>query len=53
VQTGEPFAGANAWDGALALLITDACVQSLCSGQPAAVHLPNLRPVGENHPEAR
>ncbi len=40
VQTGEPFAGANAWDGAQALLITDACVQSLHSGQPVTVHAP-------------
>lgn len=40
VQTGEPFAGASAWDGAMTLLVTDACVQSLHSGQPVALRLP-------------
>ncbi|HSN75442.1 MAG TPA: Gfo/Idh/MocA family oxidoreductase, partial [Anaerolineae bacterium] len=40
LRTGEPFTGASAWDGALALLVTDACVQSLRSGKPVAVHLP-------------
>lgn len=34
VQTGEPFAGATAWDGYRALHITDACVRSLQSRQP-------------------
>jgi myo-inositol 2-dehydrogenase/D-chiro-inositol 1-dehydrogenase len=43
LRTGEPFAGASAWDGALALLVTDACVQSLHSGKPVAVQLP-IRP---------
>jgi hypothetical protein len=37
VQTGEPFAGASAWDGYRALQITDACVRSLHSGQPVVV----------------
>ncbi len=37
VQTGEPFAGASAWDGYRALQITDACVRSLKSGRPVPV----------------
>ncbi len=34
VSTGEPFAGASAWDGYRALQISDACVRSLRSGRP-------------------
>ena len=34
VQTGEPFAGASAWDGYQAMRVTDACIASLRSGQP-------------------
>lgn len=40
VQTAEPFAGASAWDGAMTLLVTDACVRSLRSGQPVSVQRP-------------
>ena len=43
VQTGEPFAGASAWDGYRALLVTDACVRSLQSRKPVAVQ-PLFRP---------
>jgi myo-inositol 2-dehydrogenase/D-chiro-inositol 1-dehydrogenase len=34
------FSGASAWDGFATLCVTDACVQSLNSGQPVAVSLP-------------
>jgi myo-inositol 2-dehydrogenase/D-chiro-inositol 1-dehydrogenase len=37
VRTGEPFDGASAQDGAMALLVTEACVQALRTGQPVAV----------------
>ena len=37
VQTGEVFAGASAWDGYQAMRITDACIASLRSGQPAKI----------------
>jgi myo-inositol 2-dehydrogenase/D-chiro-inositol 1-dehydrogenase len=37
VRMGEPFSGANAWDGYMALRVTDACVRSLKSGGPVAV----------------
>ncbi len=40
IRTEQPFAGANAWDGYLALLVSDACVQSLRSGVPVAVPTP-------------
>ena len=43
VQTGESFAGASAWDGYRALLVTDACVRSLQSCKPVALQ-PLLRP---------
>ena len=43
VQTGELFAGASAWDGYRALLVTDACVRSLQSRKPVAVQ-PLFRP---------
>lgn len=39
LQTGTPFDGASAWDGYRALQITDACVRSLHSSQPVALHL--------------
>jgi myo-inositol 2-dehydrogenase/D-chiro-inositol 1-dehydrogenase len=37
VQTDEPFAGARAWDGYKALVVTSACVQSLQSRRPVTV----------------
>lgn len=40
VRDRRPFSGASVWDGFVTLCVTDACVQSLSSGQPAAVHLP-------------
>ena len=40
IQTGQPFRGANAWDGYAALLVTDACVESLHSGRIIAVRMP-------------
>jgi myo-inositol 2-dehydrogenase/D-chiro-inositol 1-dehydrogenase len=40
VQAEEPFTGASAWDGYLALLVTDACVRSLGSGASVAVPAP-------------
>jgi len=42
VQTGEAFAGANAWDGYMSLLVADACVQSLQSGVPTRVLTPAI-----------
>jgi len=42
VQTGEAFAGANAWDGYMSLLVADACVQSLQSGVPTRVPTPAI-----------
>jgi myo-inositol 2-dehydrogenase / D-chiro-inositol 1-dehydrogenase len=40
IQSGQPFPGATAWDGYAALLVTDACVQSLHSHEPVAVQMP-------------
>jgi myo-inositol 2-dehydrogenase/D-chiro-inositol 1-dehydrogenase len=40
IQTGQPFTGANAWDGYMSLLVTDACIRSLESGTPMAVSTP-------------
>ena len=40
LQSGRAFRGANAWDGYASLLIADACVQSLHSGLPVAVSMP-------------
>lgn len=45
LRTGEAFSGAGAWDGYMALRITDACVRSLKTGQPVTVEkaaLPEL-----------
>jgi myo-inositol 2-dehydrogenase/D-chiro-inositol 1-dehydrogenase len=36
----ETTVGANAWDGYTALLVADACIQSLNSGQPVRVSIP-------------
>jgi myo-inositol 2-dehydrogenase/D-chiro-inositol 1-dehydrogenase len=43
IQSEQPFPGANAWDGYAALLVTDACVESLRSKSPVAVRMP-VRP---------
>ena len=40
IQGEHPFPGANAWDGYAALLVTDACVQSLRSKSPVSVRMP-------------
>jgi myo-inositol 2-dehydrogenase/D-chiro-inositol 1-dehydrogenase len=40
VNTGEPFSGASAWDGYMALLVTDACVQALHSRAPVRLAAP-------------
>jgi len=40
VQTGQPFAGASAWDGYMASLVAQTCIQSLLSGAPAKVPTP-------------
>ena len=37
---GSPFRGAHAWDGYLSLLVARACIASLESGRPEAVHPP-------------
>ncbi len=37
VQAGRLFPGASAWDGYMTLVVTDACIQSLRTGVPAAV----------------
>lgn len=41
IQTGQPFAGASAWDGYMANLVAQACIQSLQSGAPATVPTPD------------
>ena len=40
LRTGQTFAGASAWDGYMASLIADACVQSLGSGLPVSLQAP-------------
>ena len=40
VQKGTAFPGANAWDGYMALVVTDACTEALRSGQPVPVPTP-------------
>jgi myo-inositol 2-dehydrogenase / D-chiro-inositol 1-dehydrogenase len=40
VQTGQPFAGASAWDGYMATLVGEACIQALQSGAPTQVPTP-------------
>ena len=42
VQTGETFAGANAWDGYMSMLAADACIQSLQSGASVRVPTPAI-----------
>lgn len=41
VQTERPFAGANAWDGYMSLLVADACIRSLHGGTPITVPTPD------------
>ena len=40
VQSEQPFSGANAWDGYAALLVTDACVESLQTSRPITLRPP-------------
>ncbi len=40
IQTGQPFHGANAWDGFVTLMMTSACIQSLHTGAIVPVKLP-------------
>jgi myo-inositol 2-dehydrogenase/D-chiro-inositol 1-dehydrogenase len=40
LQCGEPFPGANAWDGYMSLLVSDAGLRSLQSGKPEPVPTP-------------
>lgn len=40
VRTGRPFGGANAWDGYIATLVAEACIQSLHTGRPVPVAAP-------------
>jgi myo-inositol 2-dehydrogenase/D-chiro-inositol 1-dehydrogenase len=40
LQTEQPYPGASAWDGYVALLVTDACVRSLRSRSPVALQTP-------------
>jgi myo-inositol 2-dehydrogenase/D-chiro-inositol 1-dehydrogenase len=42
-QAQQPFAGANAWDGYMSLLVADACIRSLHDGTPIVVPTP-VRP---------
>jgi myo-inositol 2-dehydrogenase/D-chiro-inositol 1-dehydrogenase len=48
LQMEQPFPGANAWDGTVALLVTDACVHSLQSRRPVAVRIPPRPPLYAN-----
>ena len=52
IQSEQPFAGANAWDGYLSLLVSAACLQSLRSGKPEAAPTPE-KPVFYQQREAR
>ena len=45
IQSGQAFSGANAWDGYMSLLVTDACIQSLQSGMPVPVSTPERPPL--------
>jgi myo-inositol 2-dehydrogenase/D-chiro-inositol 1-dehydrogenase len=38
----RPFTGATAWDGLMANLVADACVQSVRSGAPARIAAPDM-----------
>ena len=40
LQTGEPFSGANAWDGYMGLVIADACIEGLEQGTRVPVKAP-------------
>lgn len=40
IQCGEPFHGANVWDGFETMLVTSACIESLNRGEIVSVQLP-------------
>jgi myo-inositol 2-dehydrogenase/D-chiro-inositol 1-dehydrogenase len=40
IRSKQPFCGANAWDGYVALLVADACVRSLRSCSPVPMRMP-------------
>ncbi len=40
IQLGHPFPGASAWDGFVTMLVTDACIQSLRTGEIVQASLP-------------
>jgi myo-inositol 2-dehydrogenase / D-chiro-inositol 1-dehydrogenase len=40
IRDNQPFNGASAWDGYLALKVSEACVRSFLSGQPVQVSTP-------------
>ncbi len=40
IQRGRPFAGASAWDGYMATLVAEACIESLQRGAPVSVPQP-------------
>lgn len=40
IQFGKPFLGANAWDGYVTMRVTDACIQSLRTGEIVPVEVP-------------
>lgn len=39
IQTGQPFTGADAWDGYVTMMVTSACIESLHSGAVVPVKL--------------
>lgn len=41
LQTGEPFGGASAWDGYMATLVAEHCIESLRTGKPVSVVVPD------------
>lgn len=55
IRAERPFAGANAWDGYVSLLVADVCVRSLRDGTPAPVLTPArpdlYRVAGDSEPE--
>jgi myo-inositol 2-dehydrogenase/D-chiro-inositol 1-dehydrogenase len=40
LRAGKPFAGASAWDGYMATLVAESCIESLRTGKPASVATP-------------
>jgi myo-inositol 2-dehydrogenase/D-chiro-inositol 1-dehydrogenase len=48
--SGGLFAGADAWDGYVSLLVSDACLLSLESGRPEPVIIPERQPLYQVSP---